>query len=116
MTLEISHPNENGVLSAGYRECIGRVGRSHATIEFALDADGRYRFGIELHYSCGGFAWPIKSDGEAFPTMAAARDGAMQELLARFPIAWESEPQSVHDELRTLRAQVEATLRQPSLF
>jgi hypothetical protein len=37
-------------------------------------------------------------------------------LLKRFPTAWGSEPQSVHDELADLRSQVEAQLRQPGFL
>jgi hypothetical protein len=116
MTLEVSHPNENGVLPSGCRECIARVGRSYVTIKFALGGDERYRLGIELQYSYGGFASPITSDGKSYATISAAGDAALEELLVRFPKAWGSEPQSVHDELRILREQVEATLRQPVLF
>jgi hypothetical protein len=36
--------------------------------------------------------------------------------LQRFPKAWDSEPDSVHNELRELKAQVEQALRAPMLF
>jgi hypothetical protein len=47
-----------------------------------------------------GFCGPICKRGEGYASVAAAKDAAIAKLLARFPKAWPSEPQSVHDELR----------------
>jgi hypothetical protein len=114
--MDISNFNENGMLEAGHREEVARHGRAFAGVDFALCDDGAYRYSIDVMYSYGGFCGPISVEGPSFATLASARDAALEELLRRFPTAWESEPQSVHDELRILREQVEAQLRQPSLF
>lgn len=114
--MQISKPNEHGVLEKTYAEEVARHGRAYAAIDFALCEDGVFRYSIDVMYSYGGVGGPIRDDGTSFATMTQARDAALEELLRRFPTAWESEPQSVHDELRILREQVDAQLRQPSLF
>jgi hypothetical protein len=45
-----------------------------------------------------------------------AKDEAVAVLLSRFPKERAEHPQSVHDELREMKAQVEAKLRQPTSF
>jgi hypothetical protein len=69
-----------------------------------------------MAYSYGGFGGPITGHGEGYPSPADAKDAATRRLLQRFPKAWASDPQSVHDELRELKAQIEDKLRQPTLF
>ena len=114
--MEISVPNENGILAKGHEEIVARRGRSNAVVSIALCDDGLYRQTVSLLYSYGGFCGPIRVDDPGHATLDAARTAGLEELLGRWPIAWESEPQSVHDELADLRRQVEAQLRQPSLF
>lgn len=114
--MEISKPNENGVLEAACRETVAVRGRSHAAVEFALAEDGLFRYSLHVMYSYGGFGGPIWFDQTGYSTLATARTAALQELLRKWPRAWESEPTSVHEELRELREQIESQLRQPSLF
>jgi hypothetical protein len=114
--MEISYPNDNGVLASGYTEVVARLGRSYATIEFALGEDGRYRYSVSLRYSYGGFGGPICADGKSFAEIREARNAGMEELLRRWHEPYSSDPQSVHDELRLMREQVEDQLRQPSLL
>lgn len=114
--MEISKPNENGVLETGRREVVATYGRFYAAVEFARCEDGLYRFGIELHYSYGGFGTPIFDTAEGFATEAAARTAALEELLRKWHQPFPSDPASVHEELRILREQVERQLSQPSLF
>ncbi|MBX3436109.1 MAG: hypothetical protein KF861_01370 [Planctomycetaceae bacterium] len=112
----ISQPNEHGVLSEGHRELLASRGRFHATIKIALCDDGRFRYGLDMMYSYGGFAFPISIHDESFDSLAKARAAAIEAMLNHWPEAFPSEPASVHNELRDLREQVEGHLRQPSLF
>jgi hypothetical protein len=114
--MEISIPNEYGVLEASCREIVALHGRSHADVEFALCQDRRYRFSVGVSYSYGGFCGPIYLDAEDYPTLPAARTAALEKLLRRWPRPFHSEPTSVHEELRIMREQIEGQLRQPSLF
>lgn len=114
--MNVSHPNECGVLEPGHREIVASRGRAYAAVNIALREDGRFGYGLELNYSHGGFTFPICIDGESFPTIDAARTAALDELLRRWHKPFASEAASVHDELRDLREQVESHLRQPSLF
>lgn len=114
--MDVSRPNEHGVLIEGHREIVAQRGRSHATIRIALCEDGRFRYGLDMMYSYGGFSFPIRIDDDSYESLASARDAAIEALLNRFPQAFHSEPASVHAELSDLREQVTARLRQPSLF
>lgn len=114
--MEISTPNENGVLSKGCEEVVARRGRSNAAVSIAHCDDGLYRQTVSLLYSYGGFCGPIRADDIGYATLDAARTAGLEELLRRWPRAFDGEPQSVHDELADLHGQVEAQLRQPSLF
>lgn len=114
--MQVSHPNPHGVLPEGHREIVAQRGRSHATIRIALCEDGRFRYGLDMMYSYGGFSFPISIDDESFDSLASTRHAAIEALLRRFPQPFHSEPASVHAELRDLRGQVEGHLRQPSLF
>ena len=78
--------------------------------------DGLYRFALDMAYSYGGFGGPITGESEGYSSPNEAKDAATQRLLQRFPKAWASEPQSVHDELQALKTQIEDRLRQPTLF
>ena len=108
--------NEHGVCDADTTEELARRGRAHASVKFCQCEDGLYRYALDMSYSYGGFCSPIFVKATGFASHSAARDAATQDLLRRFPKAWASEPQSVHDELRELRAMIEAKLSQPSLF
>lgn len=114
--MQVSKPNHHGVLPEGHYEQVARHGRAFAAVSFALCEDGCYRYSVELHYSVGGFCGPITLDVQAFATLDAARTAALEELLRRWHKPFPSDPASVHEELRILRGQVEARLRQPSLF
>jgi hypothetical protein len=114
--MQVSRPNENDVLETGCREVVASRGRAYAAISIALREDGRYAYGLDMNYSHGGFCFPITVTGESFATKEAARTAALAELLRHWYTPFPSEPQSVHDELRIMREQVQAHLRQPSLF
>ncbi len=114
--MNISYPNEHGALEPGHRDVVASRGRAYAAVNIALREDGQFGYGLDMHYSHGGFAFPICIDGASFPTMDAARAAALDELLRRWHKPFASEAASVHDELRDLREQVESRLRQPSLF
>jgi hypothetical protein len=108
--------NEHGVCEAETVEELARRGRAYASIELRQCEDGLYRYALDMAYSYGGFCGPIFAKATGFASQSAAKEAATQELLRRFPKPWASEPQSVHDELRELRAMIEAKHREPSLF
>ena len=98
--------NENGVYLDYQTEIVAQRGRSRAEVEIAKCDDGLFRFSIGLHYSYGGFCGPITDEGNGYATYAEAKTAGIANLLEQFPTAWESEPESVHTELRDLRSQV----------
>ena len=108
--------NEHGVCEAEITEELARRGRAYAAVKLCQCEDRLYRYALDMAYSYGGFCGPIFVQATGFASSSAAKEAATQELLRRFPKAWGSEPQSVHDELRELRAMIEAKFRQPSLF
>jgi hypothetical protein len=114
--MEISIPNENGVVTDGHREIVASLGRAYAAIEIAHFEDGLYRFSTSLQYSYGGFGGPIFADDEGYATFALARIAGLEQLLQRWHKPFPSEPQSVHVELRIMREQIGAQLCQPTLF
>jgi len=114
--MDVSKPNEHGVLPEGRREVVARHGRAHAAVNIALCEDRLYRYSTEMHYSLGGFCGPITMNAEPHSTIDAARTAALHELLRRWHQPFPSDPASVREELRILREQVEAQLRQPTLF
>ena len=114
--MHVSHPNDHGVLPAGYRETIGLRGRAHAIITIALCEDGLFRYGLEMMYSHGGFGVPITVNDHPFPSLASARMAAIQAMLCHWPQPFPSDPTRVHQELQYLREQIECHLQQPSLF
>lgn len=109
-------PNENGVYKPDSVEEIARCGRSYAAVRICRCNDGLFRYSLDLMYSYGGFSGPITRENEGFTTFSAAKDAGMLEMLKRFPVAWASEPQSVHNELREVKTQIERNFSQPSLF
>jgi hypothetical protein len=108
--------NEHGVCDAETTEELARHGRAYASVELCQCEDGLYRYALAMAYSYGGFCGPISVKAKGFASQSAATEAATEETLRRFPKPWASEPQSVHDELRELRAMIEATFREPSLF
>jgi hypothetical protein len=103
--------NERGCYGAETTEELARCGRSYAAVKFCQCDDGRYRYALDMQYSYGGFCGPIFASGKGYTSSRAATDAAMRELLRRFPKTWASEPQSVHDELRELKAQIETAFQ-----
>ena len=112
----MTKPNENGVYEPQIIEELARRGRSYASVKIAQCEDGLYRYALDMAYSYGGFCSPIFAAGEGYASHAAAKSAATGKLLQQFPEAWPSEPQSVHDELRELKAQIERASREPMLF
>ena len=114
--MQVSVPNDNGVLDEGHRETLACFGRAHAKITFALCEDGQFRYGLSMTYSYGGFSMPISGSFQGFPSIEAARTAAIKAMLCRWQSPFPSDPASVREELRRLREQLEARLQQPSLF
>jgi hypothetical protein len=114
--MQMSHPNQYGVLESEHQEIVARRGRAYAAVNVALAEDGLYRHSVGIIYSHGGFGGPISIDDPGFPTVAAAIQAGLEKLLHRWHTPFPSEPQSIHDELADLRRQIEVRLRQPSLF
>lgn len=114
--MQVSIPDENGVLNEGHRETVARSGRAHATITIALCEDGLFRYGLEMMFSCGGFRFPIRNDDVGFTTMPEARLAAIEGMLRSMHRPFPSDPESVQQELRQITEQLESHLRQPSLF
>jgi hypothetical protein len=114
--IDISTPNAHGVLDEGRREIVARPGRAYAAVNVAWCDDGLYRSSVELHYSYGGFSGPIVEGDPGYPTFDAAKTAGLEELLRRWHKPFSSDPQSVREELRILREQIESRLRQPCLF
>jgi len=109
-------PNENGVYEAETVTELARRGHAHASVRLCQCEDGLYRYALDMAYSHGGFCGPIFDGTPGFDSSGAASEAATREMLQHFPKAWASDPQSVHDELRELRAMIEGKSRQLSLF
>ena len=116
VTAQPSHVNECGVLTQYTAEVVASLGRSYAAVNIAMDADRRYRVGVSMTYSYGGFGSAPSMDGESFETSAEALDAGIALLLRRWHTPFPSDPASVQEELRLLREQVLARERQPSLI
>lgn len=114
--MEISIANEYGAIRASQREVVAQHGRSFAAVNVALCEDGLFRSSTTLQYSYGGFSGPVFIDSPGYDSVTAAIDAGLAELLRRWHNPFASEPQSVHDELADMRRQIEARLKQPSLF
>ena len=114
--MEISKPNENGVLPERIQEVVARLGRSYAAVNIALCDDGLFRFSTELLYSYGGFAAPIYAADTGYGRLDTARTAGMEQLVRRWPRPFPSDPASVYEELKRLREQIAAKLEQPTLF
>jgi hypothetical protein len=114
--MEISTPNEFGAITPGHEEIVARHGRSFAAVNVALCEDGLYRCSTSQMYSYGGFTGPVFIGRPGFTRLADAITAGLDELLRRWHTPFPSEPQSVHEELNDMRRQLEAKLRQPSLF
>lgn len=112
----ISTPNEHGVLSRSFREIVAKRGRAFAAVNIARCEDGRYRFGVEMQYSHGGLSFPIRFDDSGYATIDAARVAGIAQLLKSWHRPYPSDSHGVRLELTELRAQLEARLRQPTLF
>lgn len=114
--MQVSRPNEHGVLPEGRREEVARYGRAYCAINLAVCDDGLYRFGIEMMYSHGRFSTPIFSHAEGYLRADAARTAALNKLCQRWHEPFPSDPASVHEELRSMREQIKARLSQPLLL
>jgi hypothetical protein len=114
--MDIAKPNEHGILQGGRHEIVARLRRAYAAVNIALCDDGLYRFSTELHYSYGGFCGPIRANEPGHPSLDAALNAGLEELLRKWRRPFPSDPASVHEELQSLREQLEAKLRQPTLF
>jgi hypothetical protein len=108
--------NENGVYEPEITHELARRGRSYASVKIARCDDGLYRFALDMEASDRGFCGPITDRGTGHASSEAAKTAAAEKLLQRFPTARASDPESVQNELRELKAQVEQTLREPTLF
>ncbi|MCC6358749.1 MAG: hypothetical protein IT450_08405 [Phycisphaerales bacterium] len=109
-------PNDCGVLEPASREVVASRGRAFAAVNIALCEDGLYRYGVDMMYATGGFGFPIYADAPGYSSLDAARTAALERLLRSWHTPFPSEPESVRAELADMRQQIEARLRQPSLF
>ena len=98
----MKEPNDIGLYEAEIIEELARIGQAYAAISMCQCEDG---LGEPMSIQCNGI------DG-----LNAAKEVATREMLRRFPASWPGDPQSVHDELREIRATIEREFRQPSLF
>jgi hypothetical protein len=114
--MQPSSVNDCGVLIDYAVEIIAEHGRSNAVVEIAMDADHRYRIGVSMSYSYGGFGWAPSMSGHSFETYADALNAGIHVLLKHWHRPFPSDPASVHAELHQLHEQVLARRRQPSLF
>jgi hypothetical protein len=114
--MDISKPNEWGAMKAGHEDIVARHGRWFARVNVALCEDGLYRQSTSMLYSYGGHCGPVFMSTPGFTNVAAAIDAGLKELLRCWPTPFPSEPERVHDELCNMRQQIEARLKQPSLF
>jgi len=114
--MQPARPNENGVLEAGCREVVARHGRADAAITIALCEDGLWRYGVDMRYAHGGFSIPIFIHAQGCSTPTAARMAALERILKAWHSPLPSDPETVRDQLAEMRQQIEARMRQPSLF
>jgi hypothetical protein len=114
--MEISTPNENGVLDCTAEEIVARHGRSYAAVNIAFCEDGLYRQSVSLSYSYGGYFAPIPVDATGHASFADARTAGMEELLRRWHSPFPSDPRSVHEELANMRQQIVDQLHQPTFL
>jgi hypothetical protein len=114
--MEISTPDENGVLDSNAEEIVARHGRSYATVNIALCEDRLYRQSVSLTYSYGGFGGPICVEAHGYASFADARTAGMDELLRRWHTPFPSDPNSVHEELADMRQQIVSQLQQPKFL
>jgi len=112
----MQQPNENGVYEPEIVAEVARRGRAYASVEIAECQDGLYRYALSMMYSTGGFGEPITDHGKGWNSAQAAKEAGIVDLLKRWPKGWPSDPQSMHDELREMKASVEAVFSQPTLF
>ena len=92
-------------------------GRAFASVELCQCEDGLWRYALHMQHGHGGFGFPIaKKFCDGHPNFNAATDAATDEILKRFPSPWPGDPQSVHDELREMRATIERAFAEPTLF
>jgi hypothetical protein len=114
--MDVSKPNGSGVLPPGHREIVAQCGGSYAAVNLALSEDGLYRFSTEWHSSRSGYGGPISLDAPGFSTAQAAITAGLQKLLGRWHSLFPSESHTVQHELAEMRRQIEARLRQRTLF
>ncbi|OJW20398.1 MAG: hypothetical protein BGO51_08075 [Rhodospirillales bacterium 69-11] len=108
-------PNENGCYAAEVIEELARLGCSYAAVKLCQCEDGLYRYALSLQYSYGGFGGPIFASSEGYATQREAVDAAIEELMVTFPKGL-NHPESMRNELRQLKAQIEQRFDQPTLF
>lgn len=116
MTIDSKKPNETSVCETARREIVATHGRAYAEVEIVLCEDGLHRIAVRLRYSYGGFGGPIFEDSDGYPTYQLAKEAGLAELLHHWHKPFWSEPQKVHDELNSMRQQIEDQLRQPCLL
>lgn len=114
--MQPAKPNASGVVPDGCREVVARDGRAYAAVTTALCEDGLWRYGVDMRYAHGGFSIPICIHAQGVSTPEAARMAALERLLKAWHSPFPSDPETVRDQLAELRQQIEARMRQPSLF
>lgn len=109
-------PNQNRNYQAEKTIELARHKRSYAAVQVCQCEDGQYRYSLDFCGSLRGFCGPIKADRPGYASLKAASDAGREEMLRVFPTPQAYDPESECRELVAMRAQIEAGLRQPSLF
>lgn len=109
-------PNRNGVYQAERTIEIARHGRSFAAVRVCQCEDGQYRYALDFWGSLQGFCGPITGDCPGYPNLKAVSDAGRAAMLRQFPMPQAYNPENEYRELIAMRAQIEAGVRQPSLF
>lgn len=109
-------PNRNGVYQAEKTIEVARHGRSFAAVQVCQCEDGLYRYALDYWGTNRGFCGPIKAAQPGYPSFKAASDAGGEAMLRQFPMPHPYDPEKECRELIAMRAQIEACVRQPSLF
>lgn len=109
-------PNRNGIYQAETSIEVARRGHSYAAVQLCRCEDGQYRFALDFWGKVRGFCGPIRAGSDGYPSLKAAGDAGREEMLRIWPNAEPWATESEHRELQAMRRQIEAGVRQPSLF
>jgi hypothetical protein len=93
---------------------VAKHGREYAAVRIVPCEDEQFRYGVDLHYSHGGFSFPIRGDG--FASLEQAKAAGIETLLRNMHKPFPSDPDSVKEELRQITQQLQDQLKQPAFL